>query len=113
LEARRHLYRPDGRDHCQEGKAAALFVSLWLRGVSASFADKLMDGFITYLERQESLTPLAEIENEHGSPYFVLTRDGMLTRSMISMDTEGQIMEALGEVQRDEEIVVTFTRRKK
>jgi hypothetical protein len=34
-------------------KAAALFVSLWLRGVSASFCDKLMDGFITYLERQD------------------------------------------------------------
>jgi len=34
-------------------KASALFVCLWLRGVSASFADKLMDGFIVYLERQE------------------------------------------------------------
>jgi len=33
-------------------KAAALFISLWLRGVSASFADKLMDGFILFLERQ-------------------------------------------------------------
>jgi len=37
-------------------KAAALFVSLWLRGVSASFADKLMDGFIVFLERQEGIT---------------------------------------------------------
>ncbi len=37
-------------------KAAALFVSLWQRGVSASFADKLMDGFIVYLERQEGIT---------------------------------------------------------
>jgi hypothetical protein len=36
-------------------KAAALFVSLWLRNVSASFCDKLMDGFICYLERQEQL----------------------------------------------------------
>jgi hypothetical protein len=34
-------------------KAAALFVSLWLRGVSASFCDKLMDGYIIFLERQE------------------------------------------------------------
>ena len=31
-------------------KAAALFVELWLRGVSASFADKLMDGYLTNLE---------------------------------------------------------------
>jgi len=37
-------------------KAAALFVSLWLRGVSASFADKLMDGYIGFLERQEGIT---------------------------------------------------------
>jgi hypothetical protein len=35
-------------------KAAALFVSLWLRHVSASFCDKLMDGFICFLERQEN-----------------------------------------------------------
>lgn len=34
-------------------KAAALFVELWLRGVSASFADKLMDGFLFMLERRE------------------------------------------------------------
>ena len=34
-------------------KAAALFVSLWLRGVSASFCVKLMDGYIGYLERQK------------------------------------------------------------
>lgn len=36
-------------------KAAALFVSLWLRNISASFCDKLMDGFICFLERQESV----------------------------------------------------------
>jgi hypothetical protein len=34
-------------------KAAAVFVSLWLMGVSASFADKLMTGYIMYLELQE------------------------------------------------------------
>jgi hypothetical protein len=34
-------------------KAAALFVVLWLRGFSASFADKLMDGFLYFLESQE------------------------------------------------------------
>jgi hypothetical protein len=32
-------------------KAAALLVSLWLRGVSASFAVKLMEGYIMYLEK--------------------------------------------------------------
>ena len=35
-------------------KAAALFVELWLRGVSASFADKLMDGFLAHLELQDN-----------------------------------------------------------
>ena len=35
-------------------KAAALFVSLWLRGVSASFADKLTDGFVVFLERKKT-----------------------------------------------------------
>lgn len=34
-------------------KAAALFIELWLRGVSASFADKLMDGFLCHLELQD------------------------------------------------------------
>lgn len=38
-------------------KAAAMFVCLWLRGFSASFADKLMDGFICFLERQEASIP--------------------------------------------------------
>jgi len=35
-------------------KAAAMFVSLWLLGVSATFADKLMDGYLMFLELQES-----------------------------------------------------------
>jgi hypothetical protein len=30
-------------------KAAALFVSLWLRGVSASFCDKIMSGMIWFV----------------------------------------------------------------
>jgi hypothetical protein len=34
-------------------KAAALFVELYLRGISASFADILMDGFLSHLELQE------------------------------------------------------------
>jgi len=36
-------------------KAAALFVSLWLRGVSASFCDKIMAGMIWYWQLQESI----------------------------------------------------------
>lgn len=36
-------------------EGAALFVSLWLRGVSASFCDKLMDGYISHLELQSSI----------------------------------------------------------
>jgi hypothetical protein len=45
-------------------KAAAVFVSLWLRGVSASFCDKIMSGMIWFWKLQErpervnSLTPL-------------------------------------------------------
>jgi hypothetical protein len=34
-------------------KAAALFVSLWLRGVSASFCDKIMSGMIWFWKLQE------------------------------------------------------------
>ena len=45
-------------------KAAALFVSVWLRGVSASFSDKIMSGMILFWESQglprrtNSLSPL-------------------------------------------------------
>lgn len=46
-------------------KAAALFVSLWLRGVSASFCDKLMDGFIIFLERQAWTNPLQLVAPDH------------------------------------------------
>jgi len=35
-------------------KAAALFIELWLRGVSASFANKMMDGYIL---RESTLKP--------------------------------------------------------
>jgi len=52
-------------------KAAALFVSLWLRGVSASFCDKIMSGMIWFWELQErpeqvnSPTPLDLAERFH------------------------------------------------
>ncbi len=48
-----------GSMHVQAGseiharKAAALFIELWLRGVSASFGDQIMTGFILNLEFQE------------------------------------------------------------
>jgi hypothetical protein len=97
-------------------KAAALFVSLWQRGVSASFADKLMDGFITYLERQEntSLTFLAEVYTsaDHGE-FFRVTREGFCERAYLMYGLQNQILEALGPVAEDEEIIVTFTKRKK
>ena len=52
-------------------KAAALFVSLWLRGVSASFCDKIMSGMIWFWELQErpervnSPTPLDLVKLFH------------------------------------------------
>jgi len=53
-------------------KAGALFISLWLRGVSASFADKLMDGFIVYLERQEGITKGVMVDVEWRMGYLNL-----------------------------------------
>lgn len=40
-------------DETHAKKAAALFIELWLRGVSASFADELMDGYLSNLELQD------------------------------------------------------------
>jgi hypothetical protein len=34
-------------------KGAALFIELWTRGFAASFADKIVDGFLSFLELQE------------------------------------------------------------
>lgn len=96
-------------------QAAALFVSLWLRGVSASFADKLMDGYIEYLERQEnqSLTLRAEIDYfSCGEPFFRLTRENLRTDESFPYGAEAKIITALG-VQPDNEVLVTFTVRKK
>jgi len=72
-------------------KGAALFVSLWLRGVSASFCDKLMDGYICFLERQENTS---------------------ITFSDDEYRTEQQIINFLAP-KPDEEIIVTFTKRKR
>lgn len=96
-------------------KAAALFVSLWLRGISASFCDKLMDGYICFLERQEntSLTFLAEFDRRHGGgSYLRVTREGFCQPTCLDF-VEKKIVAALGGSQPDEEIIVTFTKRKK
>jgi len=97
-------------------KAAALFVSLWLRGLSASFADKLMDGFIMFLELQDGtrLTFLAEIDvgDMSGQRYFRLTREGLCTREPFADNAEKRIIAALDQ-QPDEEVIVTFAKRKK
>lgn len=37
----------------QARKGAAMFVSLWLLGVSATFADKLTDGYLMVLDFQD------------------------------------------------------------
>jgi len=96
-------------------KAAALFVSLWLRGVPASFCDKLMAGFIMFLERQENtrLTFLAEIDHsEEGGDYFRITHKGLCTRRHFGYGTDSAIIAALGTPKPGEEIIITFTKRK-
>jgi hypothetical protein len=114
-----YFYWTHGTSHigqCSEKiarKAAALFVSLWLRNVSASFCNKLMDGFIMWLEFQENkqLTFLCEIES-HEEGYLLLTREGLFNRESFNFDMEDRLVQAL-DPQPDEEIIVTFTKRKK
>ncbi len=101
-------------------KAAAVFVRLWQMGVAASFADKLMNGYIHHLELQENkrLTFLAEIARNPNGVFsgILLTREGMFERA--SLDhwvTQMRIAKALEPVPTpaDEEVIVTFTKRKK
>lgn len=98
-------------------KAAALFVSLWLRGVSASFCDKLMDGYICFLERQEStlLGFWATIKYGHHETdfkQFQLTREGFCQHNDITPGLQDRIIKAL-DVGLHDEVVVTFKKRKK
>jgi len=44
-------------------KAAALFVSLWLRGISASFSTRLMDGYLIQLECRAGIMKLSHLTN--------------------------------------------------
>ena len=46
-------------------KAAALFVSLWLRGVSASFCDKIMSGMIWFWELQIGPAEATDLRAQH------------------------------------------------
>lgn len=95
-------------------KAGALFICLWLRGVSASFADKLMDGFVVFLERQEetALSFLAETDSHSSNlPFFRLTRENFAHQDALT-NIEWKIIEAL-DIQPDEEVIATFRKQKK
>jgi hypothetical protein len=61
------------------------------------------------------LTFLAEIKQSAVTPrsYFRLTRKNFCTRQYIGLDLETQIIDELGRPADDEEIIVTFTKRKK
>jgi len=93
-------------------KAAALFVSLWQRGVSACFCDKIMDGYVMYLEHQgrTQLTFQAEIAHHNDRVSFRLTRKDVFAWEPIEFDAERTIIEALN-VRPDEEVIVTFSKR--
>ena len=69
-------------------KAAAMFVSLWLMGVSASFADKLMEGYLMYLSYQDKGTKICLLKN--------------IKKNLDELN-----------VQSDEEVLVTLFKRKK
>jgi hypothetical protein len=77
-----------------------------------------MDAFILYLEAVEStsLTFLVEIETYEGGKFshLALTREGMFNRACINwILNQKKIVETLGNPAKDEEIIVTFTKRKK
>ena len=65
-------------------KAAALFVSLWLRGVSASFCDKINSGMVWFWELQEgrinSPTPLDLAKRFHEAYERLAPSFGYTTR---------------------------------
>ena len=97
-------------------KASALFVRLWQLGVSASFADKLMDGYIVYLEREEnaSITFLVEPYMDGlDLDFLTLTREGLCKNSKLGNSVvQEHIFDTLDPA-NDEEIIVTFTKRKR
>jgi hypothetical protein len=69
-------------------KAAALFISLWDRGVSASFATKIMEGYLMYLAYHDKGVKICLLKN--------------IQKNIDELN-----------IQPDEEILVTLFKRKK
>jgi hypothetical protein len=92
-------------------KAAAIFVSLWLRHVSASLCCKLMVVYARGLELQENkrITFLAEFDGQ----FCNLTRENFCRHEALWSGLAQRIVAYLGPIADDEEIIVTFTKRKK
>lgn len=84
-------------------KAGALFICLWLRGVSASFADKIMDGFVVFLERQDYMTSgtMAKIVRR------MSCMPDYLHVSLGSFAEEDKLLRAMG-LQEDDQVGVTI-----
>ena len=94
-------------------KAAALWTALWYRRVSASLCCRLMEGYIEHLELQENrrITFLVEADPTL-APACMFTRENFCTGDPLHA-IEHRILEHLGPVAEDEEIICTFTKRKK
>jgi hypothetical protein len=97
-------------------KAAAIWTALWYRGVSASLCCRLMEGYIGHLEAQENkrLTFLVEYAHAQDCDKHCLrfTREGFCTDSRMALTLQHRILNHLGPVAEDEEIICTFTKRK-
>ena len=78
-------------------KAAALFVSLWLRDVSASFCDKIMLSMVWFWESQEtpSSGSLTGSSCQHGP-----TERAVTVRGMQSAETVATLLASAGKVIR-------------
>jgi|WetSurMetagenome_2_1015567.scaffolds.fasta_scaffold74716_3 hypothetical protein len=89
-------------------KAAALFVELWRRHVSASFCNKLMDGYIIWLERQENAAVAFRVDIVDGKMQYAY----MDCENEPYPRVERRLIPVLTPVGPDEIIVATFTKRK-
>jgi hypothetical protein len=64
-------------------------------------------------EKDEALTIKAELDHDtNWNPYLRYTLEGICDREAYAFDVEAKIIKALG-VQPDEEVIVTYTKRKK
>ena len=100
-------------------EAAAVFVRLWQLGVSASMADKLMGSYIHHLELQACVRltflvePVYDGADDRYLNHLTLTREKFCTRiSLGSEAMQSKIFKTL-RPEADEELIATFTRRKK